>query len=47
MDDTDQSELAVNFYTDKTCTQGGTVGIVDHCEQASGPFMAVKVVCPE
>ena len=36
----------VHVFTDLACTQGETLGVLDHCEQASTPFKAVNVECP-
>ncbi|KUJ24353.1 uncharacterized protein LY89DRAFT_679509 [Mollisia scopiformis] len=35
----------VHYYTNSDCTEGDTVGVIDHCEQASGPFVATNVIC--
>ena len=38
--------LAVHYYTDSACTEGDTVGVIGQCEQASAPFVATNVICP-
>ncbi|KAH8763844.1 hypothetical protein BGZ57DRAFT_1007408 [Hyaloscypha finlandica] len=40
------ADCVVHYYTDSECTEGDTVGVIGHCEQASAPFVATNVICP-
>ncbi|KAE9365449.1 hypothetical protein N431DRAFT_549654 [Stipitochalara longipes BDJ] len=42
----DPAGCVIHYYTDSACTEGDTVGVIGHCEQASAPFVATNVICP-